>query len=119
MADGTDKAHALRSGRAMLEECSDCKSRPLGQHVCAFLTGNLDPHNWNCGSFAKLEHTAVKSLGSEVEVLVNESPTGEVLIWFRRVGNAQRVRKAFAFGANFQLVPVTIELIEAILSSAV
>lgn len=118
MADGTDKAHALRAGRALLEECPDCKQRPLGQHVCAFLTGNFDPHNWNCGTFARLEQTATRHPGSEVEVLVNETPAGEVVIWFRRVGNAQRVRKAFAFGANFQLVPVTFERIEAILSRA-
>jgi hypothetical protein len=114
MADGTDKAHALRAGRSMLQECHDCHGKPLGQHVCAFLTGTFDQNNWNCGTWARLERTATRFEGSELEVLLHETPNGTTVVWFRRVGNAQRVRKALAFTANFQLVPVTLELLESI-----
>lgn len=114
MADGMEKGHALRTGRSMVQECPLCFGLPAGQHHCAFLAGKFDPANWNCQSFAVLESSASRFAGDELEVFTNESTNGTVLVWFRRVGNPQRVRKALAFGPDFQPLPVTLDLIQSI-----
>lgn len=114
MADGTEKLHALRTGRPLLQECALCFGLPAGQHHCAFLTGKFDPGNWNCQTFRVLESKASRYAGDELEVFTAESANGTVLVWFKRVGVPQRVRKAMAFGPDLQLLPVTLDLIHSI-----
>jgi len=98
----------------MIQECPECGSRPLGTHVCAFLTGGFDANNWNCGVWARLERSATRWTGDEVEVLVNQTSNGTAVVWVRRVGQAQRVRKAVAIAPDFTQVPVTVELLDSV-----
>lgn len=96
-------------GHALLTECPGCQALPSNLHQCAFLNGRFDAANWNCQVFVTLELTAIRSTGQELEILTNESPNGSLLVWFRRVGVPQRVRRAFFFRPNLQQEIVTID----------
>lgn len=117
MADGTDKSHILRGGRPLLQECRECRTRHLGQHVCAFLTGVFDPNNWNCGSMTALGAYATQLVGDEMDIWTTLGPAGSVVVWLRRIGQPQRVRVATVWTPGFEQVPVTLELVEHILAT--
>lgn len=109
MADGFDRRHALAAGRPLLEDCPGCQATANATHQCAFLTGVFDAFNWNCAAWVRLAETAARAEGSELEVLVNELPDGTLLVWFRRIGIPQRVRRAYAFAPDLQVRPVVLD----------
>jgi len=112
MADGTIK----RPGeRPLLQQCQWCADRGSLHHACCFLNGVFDPGNWCCGALDLLEPHAAVVEGDEVIAMVIEMPDGSMVVMTRRVGEPQRVRTALVVTPKFQVLPLRLEHVEAIL----